>query len=383
MDRDYTEREQKMVRAAVAKLYRFREGDAMETIENTIDEPAQFVRNAWYVAGWATDFGHHLSTRTILGEPVVLFRRRDGSLAALADRCPHRFLPLSMGTLINDTVQCGYHGMTFDGHGTCVRIPEQTLIPPAARVRSYAVTERMGLAWIWMGDAEQADRRQLFDLAQFHDPDWGVGYGDALHVNAGYLALADNLCDPAHVSFVHTTTLGSPAGIGVPVHSETRDQTVLTWRWTPNSEPVGFFQKFGDFTGCVDRWQYYYLHAPSTAIVDFGSAPARPGQVFDVNALDELPNESMRVFSCHFLTPETEHTTIDYWLHVRNFAVTNDATSAAISEQFRIAFAEDKIILEAVQAEEERLPGIAPLRLSIDAGPARLRRVIAQMLAAS
>lgn len=332
-----------------------------------------FIRNAWYVAGWSKDFGRALTSRRVLDEPVVLFRRRDNALVALKDRCPHRSLPLSMGTLIDDTVECGYHGLTFDCAGACVRVPGQDTIPAGATVRSFPVRENMGLAWIWMGEPALAGQTPVFDLPEFHEDAWGVGYGDAMHVEAHYLSLADNLCDPAHVSFVHKSTLGSPSGIGVPVHSEERGNTVLTWRWTLDSPPVGFFKAFGDFDGNVDRWQYYYLHAPSTAIIDFGSAPAGTG------APEGDRSSCVQVHSCHFLTPETGSTTIDYWLHVRNFATDDDSVSEAISEQFRIAFAEDKRILEAVQAQEDREPGVMPVHIAIDAGPARLRRVLDRM----
>lgn len=344
----------------------------------------QFVKNAWYVAAWSHEIEHALQKRTLLDQGIVLFRKHDGSIAALADCCPHRFLPLSMGRLIDDTIECGYHGMAFDCSGQCVRIPGQDTIPGGAKVHSYPVSENMGLVWVWTGDPALAGKTPVFDLEQYHDSAWGVGYGDAMHVKAHYLSLADNLCDPAHVSFVHKTTLGSPSGIGIPVHSEQHGNTVLTYRWTLDSPPVGFFQKFGDFQGNVDRWQYYYLHAPSTAIIDFGSAAAGSG------APEGDRGNCIQVFSCHFLTPETENTTIDYWLHVRNFAARDDDVSAAISEQFRIAFAEDKVILEAIQENEKSVlsrqnaieahPERKPLRIAIDAGPARLRRVIEYML---
>ena len=53
-----------------------------------------FVKNAWYVAGWSTEIDDELRRFTILGEHVVMFRKSDGSVAALEDRCPHRLLPL-------------------------------------------------------------------------------------------------------------------------------------------------------------------------------------------------------------------------------------------------------------------------------------------------
>jgi vanillate O-demethylase monooxygenase subunit len=335
----------------------------------------KFINNAWYVAGWSSELTHTLQAKTILDQPIVLFRRHDGRPAALEDMCPHRFLPLSMGELQDDdTLQCGYHGMTFASDGRCVRVPGQQRIPDNARVRSYPVAENMGLVWIWMGAPERADPAAIFDLAQYHDAGWGVGYGDALHIGAHYLSLADNLCDPAHVSFVHKTTLGSAAGEDIPVKSERRGDTVLTYRWTLDSAPVGFFQVFGDFQGHVDRWQYYYLHAPSTAIIDFGSADAGTG------APEGDRSRCIQVFSCHFLTPETATSTIDYWLHVRNFAAADEAVGDRISEQFRIAFAEDKVILEAAQQREDQFPGRRPVKIASDAGAGRLRQVIDEML---
>jgi len=119
---------------------------------------ANFVQNAWYPAAWARDVGRSLTSRTILGDDVVLYRKQDGGVAALENMCPHRFAPLSMGKLKGDAVECGYHGMTFDCSGKCVRIPGQEIIPASAKVRSYPITESMGLAWIWMGDPEKAVR---------------------------------------------------------------------------------------------------------------------------------------------------------------------------------------------------------------------------------
>jgi phenylpropionate dioxygenase-like ring-hydroxylating dioxygenase large terminal subunit len=84
----------------------------------------KFVRNAWYVAGWASEFGPDLKRATILGDDVVFYRTGDGKVAALEDRCPHRLLPLSMGRVVDgNAVQCGYHGLTFDSSGKCVRAP--------------------------------------------------------------------------------------------------------------------------------------------------------------------------------------------------------------------------------------------------------------------
>ncbi len=122
------------------------------------------VRNAWYVAAWSTEVDDQLRRFVILGDAVLLFRRTDGRVAALEDLCPHRLLPLSKGKRIGDTVQCGYHGLTFDGDGKCVRVPGQDRIPPSAYVDAYPVEERNGIIWIWMGQKDRANRDDIFSL---------------------------------------------------------------------------------------------------------------------------------------------------------------------------------------------------------------------------
>ena len=48
------------------------------------------------------------------------------------------------------------------------------MIPPNARVKSYPVAERLGLIWIWMGDPAKADTAQIYNLSEYHQPEWGA-----------------------------------------------------------------------------------------------------------------------------------------------------------------------------------------------------------------
>ena len=335
-----------------------------------------FIKNAWYVAGWSRDFGDQMRALTIVNETLVMFRASDGTLVALEDRCPHRQLPLSKGKRIGDTIQCGYHGMTFDRSGACVRVPGQENLPASAYVEAYPVQERHGIVWVWMGDPQRADPATIFDLPEFSDPAWHVHHGDALHLKAHYLNVAENLVDPAHVSFVHPTTLGSSASENVPVPVSTSGKAIVAWRWIRDAPPVGFFQKFGGFSGNVDRWHYYHLHLPSTAVIDFGSSDAA------LNLPEEDRQKGVRIFALHFVTPVTEDYTIDHWMHIRNAAVGDDAASDQMDAMFRVAFAEDKEILEAIQLEEQRPQKRKPIRIAIDKGPNVYRKRIRDLIEA-
>ena len=333
-----------------------------------------FVRNAWYVAGWGRDFGDALRAVEMLGERLVMFRASDGRVRALEDRCPHRLLPLSKGRRIGDAIQCGYHGMRFGADGRCVRVPGQSNVPRSAYVDAYPVEERHGVVWVWMGDPARADRSAVFDLPELSDPAWHLHHGDALAIRADWRAVAENLVDPAHVSFVHPTTLGSAASEDVPVHVSTAGAVISAWRWIRDAPPVGFFQAFGGFPGHVDRWHYYHLHLPSTAVIDFGS--------IDVGerCAEEDRDRGVRIFAIHFVTPVREGVTVDHWMHLRNTAPGPEA-SERMDAMFRRAFAEDVAILEAVQENEDRPARRRPVRIAIDKAPnvyrARLRELVA------
>ena len=333
-----------------------------------------YVTNTWYLAGWSSEFTATLTPLVILEQPLVAYRQANGDVAMLEDRCPHRQLPLSKGLLVDNNIRCGYHGMTFNAQGSCVRIPGQEAIPSSATVRSYPVHEKNAMVFVWMGDPDKADVSQVFDLPQFSDSQWHAHQGDALHLHAHYLNVAENLVDPAHVSFVHPTTLGNSASEDVPVQVDVDSEVLLAWRWIRDAPPVGFFQKFGGFEGNVDRWHYYYLHLPCTAVIDFGSA--------DVSAkLTETERDKgVRILALHFLTPVNEHYTIDRWMHLRNAAVGDELASEQMDAMFRIAFNEDKEILEAIDASE-RLPQTRkPIRLGIDKGPVVYRQRIDKLI---
>src|SRR5882672_2326372 len=119
-------------------------------------EMTLFLRNAWYVAAWDHEVTRELRAVRIIGDGVVLYRTEAGDPVALEDACPHRKLPLSMGRLVGDELECGYHGMVFDRAGSCTRIPGVKRVPPSVCVRGYPAVSRYGLVWVWMGDPRQA-----------------------------------------------------------------------------------------------------------------------------------------------------------------------------------------------------------------------------------
>lgn len=334
-----------------------------------------FLKNAWYVAALEGEVGRALHTTRILGEDVLLYRKQDGQAVALEDTCPHRRLPLSMGRLLGDEVECGYHGLTFDCSGSCVRAPGVAHIPKAAFVRHYPTTERYGLVWIWMGEAALADPATIIKVDNWGDPAWGMNRGDAMTVQCNYQYVTDNLLDPSHVSWVHQTSFGNAAIVGVPLQTEVKDNGVVVSRWMRDVEVAPFYAKFVKFSGHCDRKQQYEVYFPSHAIIKAIFTPA--GTATDAEPFHE---DVFLMDSYNFMTPVDESTTRYYWFQMRNFSPDDEGVSRQFSEDVRHAFEEDRAVLTAVHAGMARRP--SKLDLPLDSGPLRFRRKLQQLIQA-
>jgi len=335
-----------------------------------------FLRNVWYVAAWSSEVGRTMLSRRILNEPVVLFRSTAGAPVALEDRCVHRFLPLSLGELDGDEVVCGYHGMTFDASGKCIRIPGQTMIPSTACVRRYPVAEKWGCVWIWMGDPTQARESDIVNIPHYSDPAWGINRGEPLHIRANYQLITDNLLDPTHVSFVHKSTFGTASVAEHPVNTEHDDNSVRVSRHVPSSPAAPFFAKIGGFKGNVDRWQIYSLTLPALAMVDSGCRPCEGTTSTTASAEDG----SVRINSYNFITPETETSSFYFYFQLRNFAPLDLDMTVLMNEQFSHAFHEDKVVLEAIQAATDPTGYNPKFHLAIDNASIRARRMLARKI---
>ena len=162
-----------------------------------------YLRNAWYCAGWSETLGDNAVLGiTILKEPVVVYRQGNGEVAALEDRCAHRFAPLSMGAVIGgNRIRCPYHGLEYDKTGACVLQPHGNKnIPSRAKVKSYPVVEKHKAIWVWMGD-QTADPAKVPDFGVMDNvPALHTTKLDKIMVKANYELVVDNLLDLSHTS---------------------------------------------------------------------------------------------------------------------------------------------------------------------------------------
>jgi vanillate O-demethylase monooxygenase subunit len=333
-----------------------------------------FIRDCWYVIAWDHEIPEDgLFTRTVLGEPILVYRAHD-RLVALADRCCHRQAPLSKGRKEGDCVRCGYHGLRFDADGRCVEVPGSDRIPEAARVRSYPLIVKNRWVFVWMGDPARADTALLPDNFSCDSPDWKhrPGY---LHYDTNYLLICDNLLDFSHLSYVHERSLGGSTAIAqARADIEAVPRGIRVSRRVRDVPAPPFYTRFRRFDTNIDRWFVYDFLLPGTLLMHSGGRPT--------DAADGDDSDAVRLHSCQTLTPESATTTHYFFQQSHRTGEGDDAIVQSIFDSLLGAFEEDRAMITAQARTIATDPSVPMLPLPMDAALLRYRRLVEAELAA-
>jgi vanillate O-demethylase monooxygenase subunit len=334
------------------------------------------IRNAWYVAAWADEIGQTPLARRICNQPVVLFRDSEGHAAALQDMCCHRGAPLHMGKVVELGIECGYHGLTFDRSGRCVRIPGQDRIPERARVPSYPVVERDAFLWIWMGDPAKADETQIVSYPWHNDTQNWPHKHTTYHIKASATLMVDNLMDLTHLGYVHVGSIGGNPSTHVEAKMETvRTQRGLKFtRWMLNSPPPPTYVRAVGFQGRIDRAQMFEFIAPG-AIVQLSAADEAGAY-----AGGDVSNSKLQFRLFHGLTPETETSCFYFWSTANGFRPNDPAATDQLFREIGAAFQEDLTVVEGQQARLSELGENTLVDIANDAARLHMRRTMERIL---
>jgi len=333
-----------------------------------------YLTNSWYVAAWAHEVTDELFSRTLLGQPTLIYRKLDGEAVAIDDRCPHRFAPLSMGRLKGDNVQCGYHGLEFDGTGACVANPHGKAIPSACHVRSYPLVERHGILWIWPGDVEQADEGLIPDFGYLEEAGRKTVHGGT-HVKANYELIADNLMDASHTQYVHLDLLGTEA-FAQSEHQVIQDGTSVHSNYiVPNSRvPEAYRAYFDDSVQQVEYSVNFHWQPPGLVINRVSLTPV------------DLTKPAIHRTGTHLMTPETATTTHYHFAHTRNFQLDDLRVDARTRRWQKLGLTDqDGPIIEACQAamgDTTDIMSLRPALFAFDEAAVRVRRVLQKLITA-
>lgn len=213
------------------------------------------VRNGWYVAGFGSELADKPIARTIVGQPVALYRKADGAAVAVGGRCPHRNFPLGKSCVRGDEIVCGYHGIAFGPDGQCTEIPAQGHVPRSYRIPTYPLVEHGMWLWIWPGDPALADPALLPDLEEigFAGPGWSAEPLFAHEVACRYQLLNDNLLDLTHLAFLHGTSIGVRENATVPEETTQEPGVLRSRRYIKGAQATPVIVQRRGFAGKVDQ----------------------------------------------------------------------------------------------------------------------------------
>jgi vanillate O-demethylase monooxygenase subunit len=335
--------------------------------------PATWIDNQWYVVAWDSEVDRTPLARTICGQPVMLYRKLDGSAVAMQDACPHRLLPLSMGLREGDSIRCRYHGLLIGSDGVASQMPLRSDPPnKSVCVRTYPLVERHRFVWLWIGEAEKADPALIPDFWPCSDPEWTFD-GGYNRIACDYRLLIDNLMDLTHETYVHEGSIGQQELMEAPIDTRVEGNEVVVTRWMAGIDAPPFWRGALKQEGPVDRWQICRFLPPSNVIIDVGVAPVGAG------ASVESHDQGVRGFVIDAITPESESRTHYFWGMARNFDIEDAGFTARFKRQQGGVFAEDVEVLEAQQRSIENNPGLKLRAYNIDQGGVKSRLIIERL----
>lgn len=140
----------------------------------------------------------------MIGEPLVIFRSPSGEAAALIDRCAHRNLALSRGTVTADGLRCAYHGWSWAADGHCTRIPAACGVDcEAIRVKAYPVREQQEMIWVWIAEeGKPLPDRDPPLFPHLGEPGWRHFIMER-NFEADAFHCVENFLDVPHTAHVH------------------------------------------------------------------------------------------------------------------------------------------------------------------------------------
>ena len=213
-----------------------------DTTSPTVTADAVVLKQNWWPVALEESLDRNRPNPIqLLNQHLVLFSDGDDDKwSCLADRCPHRFAPLSEGRIVTTTdnkkcLQCAYHGWEFSSDGCLVECPQASsdvsrAVPP---IDSFPVQVRGGMVWVW-ADAASSDQANPTDipvsaLLDEYARDY-PGAGFQRDLPYGYEILTENLLDVSHLPFSHHNAggfdrdLARPMELRIMSEAERRDE---------------------------------------------------------------------------------------------------------------------------------------------------------------
>ena len=234
------------------------------------EEPSSFevrpIAGAWYPVAFSYEVKDEPIAARLFGDDLVVFRSQSGVVGVLEDRCPHRNVPLSIGRMKGDTIQCAYHGWEFDAEGHCKHVPalQRQGEHRSRRAYAYKAIEQDAMVWVQV-PGENSLMPPTLGCEQ--DSRYTI-FHERIEMEAPLDAVAENALDVPHTAFLHRglfrgSSTRRPVGVTIRQQGER-----LEAEYTGEKTPTGLLARLlGTQGGVLEHWDRFI--APCMAQVEY------------------------------------------------------------------------------------------------------------------
>ncbi|MGD1910045.1 MAG: Rieske 2Fe-2S domain-containing protein [Rivularia sp. (in: cyanobacteria)] len=262
----------------------------------------------------------------LAGEKLVLFRNSCGEIGALLDKCPHRGVALSLGSVSDSgCLKCPYHGWQFDINGSCKQVPFNNPNDiNLSKLSAVSLPTRIfgGLVWVFTGTDQKSEAQLPESLKQpkssyyIHHEIWKVHW----------TRIIENAMDFVHLPFVHRNSFGGAIG-----KKALEANSVAEYQIEQTESSIKVFNRFDNIpSGFALEW-----YQPNLVVLKF----------------DEM-GIPVRVHL--FAVPINEQQT-QYILSILMLGEINEESKASIVDEFIKPVIEDKVVIESQLGEMPKI----------------------------
>lgn len=303
-----------------------------------IPEDWQRLSLFWYPIARVCDVEDGPIKAQLLDEKLVIYKVGQEIVVA-KDVCPHRGVPLSLGTCDKKGVICPYHGLRFGEKGQCNRVPSSPDQPIAQKLNLFTFphAEKYGLVWTCL---QQNSQETIPDMPLWNEANVQHVTCPPVDVSGFAGRQVEGFLDVAHFAWVHSGTFADPNNQEVDDYAP--KETTYGFEadyWST----VGNYPASENFKGTPGfKWlRHFELHVPFTATLTIHFR--NEGKMVIMNAACPVSARETRLFA-----PV-----------VKNFDL-DDAAQDIIDYNIKI-FEEDRLMVESQK------PECLPLDLSLEA----------------
>ena len=193
--------------------------------ENKVGGNIEYYKG-WYSLGRSDELkSGEIKEMTIFDQKIIYYRGKSGKVYAVESKCLHLGANLGQGKIVNDYVQCPFHGWKYDGDGNLCKNTQvieydplnDTSVEVNCKLKSYPICEIDDRILLWFGPNE----------AEWIVPtilsDNNIEYRGTsnINVNASIVDIVNNGVDTLHFKYVHDKLL--------PISSYFKVDWKLSW----------------------------------------------------------------------------------------------------------------------------------------------------------